>query len=133
MRMISGLLTALGLAAILAPGCGPKVDCDKLDKSLSGCTEALMFRLRPDAKKSLAKATDPETRKANEALKAKDIERNRATLKKQIVEECKKHKGRAADAKLINSCLEASGGKTDPASCKKFADCFGKFLKEKSK
>ena len=77
--------------------------------------------------------TDPETRKANEALKAKDIQRNRETLKKQVVEQCKKHKGRAADAKLINDCLEASGGKTDPASCQKFADCFGKFLKEKSK
>lgn len=133
MRTISGLLSALCLVAMLAPGCGPKVDCDKLDKSLSGCTEQLMFRLRPDAKKSLAKATDPETRKANEALKAKDIQRNRETLKKQVVEQCKKHKGRAADAKLINDCLKASGGKTDPASCQKFADCFGKFLKEKSK
>jgi len=131
MRTTSGLLTAL--VALLAVGCGPKVDCDKLDKSLSGCTEALMFRLRPDAKKSLAKATDPETRKLNEELKAKDIQRNRATLKSQVVQECKKHKGRAADAKLINACLEASGGKTDAASCKKFADCFGKFLKEKSK
>ena len=119
--------------ALLAVGCGPKVDCDKLDKSLSGCTEALMFRLRPDAKKSLAKATDPETRKQNEALKLKDIERNRETLKRQVVAECRKHKGRAADAKLINACLEASGGNTDAASCTKFADCFGKFLKEKSK
>lgn len=133
MRTTSGLLTAVSLVAMLAAGCGPKVDCDKLDKSLSGCTEALMFRLRPDAKKSLAKATDPEIRKQNEALKVQDIERNRATLKKQVVEECRKHKGRAADAKLINDCLEASGGKTDPESCKKFADCFGKFLKEKSK
>jgi len=133
MRTTSGLLTALGLVATLTAGCGPKVDCEKLDKSLSGCTEALMFRLRPDAKKSLAKATDPEIKKANEALKAQDIVRNRATLKSQVVGECKKHKGRAADAKLINDCLEASGGRTDPASCKKFADCFGKFLKEKSK
>jgi hypothetical protein len=117
----------------LATGCAPKVDCDKLDKSLSGCTEALMFRLRPDAKKSLDKATDPEIKKQNEALKAKDIERNRATLKKQVVEECRKHNGRAADAKLINECLELSGGKTDAESCKKFANCFGKFLKDKSK
>ena len=65
--------------------------------------------------------------------KVRDIERNRETLKKQVVKQCKKHKGRAADGKLINACLEASGGKTDPESCKKFADCFGKFLKEKSK
>ena len=133
MRMILGWLSVCGLLALGAAGCGPKVDCDKLDKSLSGCTEALMFRLRPDAKKNLAKATDPEIKKQNEALKAKDIERNRATLKKQVVQECKKHRGRAADAKLINACISASGGKTDPESCKKFADCFGKFLKEKSK
>ena len=133
MRTISGLLTALGLAAMLAAGCGPKVDCKKLDTSLHGCAEALMFRLRPDARKSLAKATDPEIKKQNALLMAKDLERNRATLKKQVGGECKKHKGRAADAKLINDCLEASGGKTDPASCKKFADCFAKFLKEKSK
>jgi len=133
MRTTSGLLTAVGLVAMLAASCGPKVDCDKLDKSLSGCTEALMFRLRPDAKKSLAKATDPEIKKQNEALRLKDIERNRATLKKQVVEECRKHNGRAADAKLINDCLKVSGGKTDAESCRKFADCFGKFLKEKSK
>jgi hypothetical protein len=131
--MTSGLLSALGLMAMLATGCGPKVDCEKLETSLVGCTEALMFRLRPDAQKSLAKATDPEIKKQNEALKNKDIERNTATLKKQVVEECKKHKGRAADAKLINDCLKISGGKTDAESCKKFADCFGKFLKEKSK
>jgi hypothetical protein len=127
MRMTSGLLSALGLMAMVAAGCGPKVDCDKLETSLVGCTEALMFRLRPDAQKSLAKATDPEIKKQNEALKL------RATLKKQVVEECRKHKGRAADAKLINECLKISGGKTDAESCRKFADCFGKFLKEKSK
>ena len=133
MRTTSGALAALGLVAMLAAGCGPKVDCDKLEKSLTGCTEALMFRLRPNAKKSLDKATDPETRKQNAALKAKDIERNKATLKKQVIGECKKHEGRAADAKLINDCLKVSGGKTDAESCKKFADCFGKFLKDKSK
>ena len=133
MRKISGLLTALGLAAMLATGCGPKVDCKKLDTSLNDCAEALMFRLRPDARKSLAKATDPEIKKQNEALKAKDLERNRATLKKQVVGECKKHKGRAADAKLINDCLKATSANTNADSCKKFADCFGKFLKEKSK
>ncbi len=133
MRTTSGLLMALGLAAVMATGCGPKVDCNKLDTSLNKCAEALMFRLRPDAKKSLAKATDPEIKKQNEALRAKDVERNRATLKKQVVRECKKHKGRAADAKLINECLKATSANTDADSCKKFADCFGKFLKAKDK
>lgn len=125
MRTILGLMVALGVVGVLA-GCGPKVNCDKLDKRLSECTKDLMFKLQPDALKRLNKATDPEVKKANEAQLARDVERNRATLKKQVVEQCKTHKGRAADAKLITTCLEKK-------SCGDFAACFGVYLKEKSK
>ena len=125
MRTILALTTALLAAGTLATGCGPKVDCDKLDKRLHKCTKELMFRLRPDAAKSLRKATDPEVKKANQAALERDIARNRATLKKKVVDQCKKHKGRAADAKLINTCLKKE-------TCGELAACFGVYLKEKS-
>jgi len=106
-------------------GCGPKVDCDKLHKRLQSCTKELMFTLRPDAAKRL-KTADPEVKKHNEKLLAEDIKRNQDTLKKQVTDKCKAKKGRAADAKLINKCLEKK-------TCGEFAACFGVYLKDKGK
>ena len=126
MRTTLGLLVALGLVGTLAGGCGPKVDCGKLDDKLMKCTKEVMFRLRPDAEKSIKKATDPEIKKQNAAQLAKDIARNQETFKQQITEQCKKHKGRAADAKLINACLKKE-------ACGEFAACIAVYLKEKSK
>ena len=119
-----GLLTA----GVLLLGCGEKVDCKKLDKRLHECTRELMFTLNPDAETRLKKATDPELKKQNATLLAKDIERNRKTLKEQVTKQCEAHKGRAADAKAVSGCLE-EGAK----DCKKFATCFAKYLKSKSK
>ena len=49
MRTTLGLLAALGLLTTMITGCGPKVDCGKLDDKLMKCTKEVMFRLRPDA------------------------------------------------------------------------------------
>jgi hypothetical protein len=117
---------AMGIVLSLGAGCGPKVDCDALGKKLDTCTEQLMFTLRPDVPERLKKVTDPEAVKQNKALLAKDVARNRATLKEQVTDQCKAKGGRAADAKLINGCLEKS-------SCEKFAACFSSYLKEKNK
>jgi outer membrane lipopolysaccharide assembly protein LptE/RlpB len=125
MRSALGWLGLLAATTLLG-ACGEKVDCDKLGTRLHDCTRELMFTLNPEAKKRLEKATDPELKKQNAKLVAKDIARNRATLKKQVTDQCKAKKGRAADAKAINECLDV-GAK----DCKKFAQCFAKYLKTK--
>jgi hypothetical protein len=128
MRTVWVPITVMGLLSGLATGCGPKVDCDKLGKRLNTCTETLMFTLRPDAKQRMdkVKLADREAQKQNAELLKKDIQRNQITLKEQVTDQCKAKGGRAADAKLINGCLEKSG-------CAKFASCFGSYLKEKNK
>lgn len=119
-----GCVAAFGLLA----GCGPKVDCDALGGRLDECTQELMFTLNPGAKQQLAKTVEAEQKKENEKLLVEDIARNRMTLKAQVTDKCKAHKGRAADAKLIQKCL-AEGAK----DCQKFASCFASYLKNKSK
>jgi hypothetical protein len=126
MRTVWATLSVMGLLFSLATGCGPKVDCDKLGKRLNACTETLMFTLRPEVPERLKKVTDPEAKKQNAELLRKDIQRNQVTLKEQVTDQCKAKGGRAADAKLINGCLEKS-------ACAKFASCFGSYLKEKNK
>lgn len=124
-----GALAALMLVTSpLLPGCGEKVDCDRLDKRLHDCTQELMFTLNPEAAARLKKATDPKVREQNQKLVADDIARNRKVLKEKVVDQCKAKKGRAADAKEVNKCL--SEGAKD---CHKFAACFARYLKTKSK
>ncbi|MDY0001224.1 MAG: hypothetical protein RBU30_08020 [Polyangia bacterium] len=123
--LILGFLAASGAALA---GCGPKVDCERLGARLNDCTPELMFTLNPAAKRQLEKVIDPDVRKENDRLHKEDIERNRKTLKEQVTDKCKAHKGRAADAKLILKCLEA-GAK----DCKQFAACFAGYLRNKSK
>jgi len=115
----------MGIVLSLGAGCGPKVDCDALGKKLDSCTEDLMFTLRPEVREKLKKA-DLEAMKHNDELLKKDVAKNRATLKEQVTDQCKAKSGRAADAKLINGCLEKS-------TCPKFAACFSSYLKEKNK
>lgn len=116
------------VAGSLLVGCGPKVDCEKLGARMKDCAEDLMFTLNPGAKERLKKATDPDIKKENAKLLAKDIERNRKTLKEQVADKCKAHEGRASDAKVIQKCLD-EGAK----ECSKFASCFAGYLKNKSK
>ena len=127
MRKALGTIGLLA-AGVLLGGCGEKVDCEVLGKRLDSCTRELMFTLNPDAETRLKKATDPELKKANEKLLQEDIARNKKTLNDQVTKQCKAKKGRAADAKAINGCLKE--GEKD---CKKFAACFAKYLKSKSK
>ena len=126
--MMSKLATWIGCLAMgcLLTGCGPKVDCDVLGKRLDECTQELMFTLNPGAKQQLAKTVDPDQKKEHEKLLQEDVQRNRKTLKEQVTDKCKAHKGRAADAKLIQKCL-AEGTK----DCEKFAACFASYLKSK--
>jgi hypothetical protein len=126
MRTAWATVMVIGFLFALGAGCGPKVECEKLGKRLNDCTESLMFKLRPEVPDRLKKVTDPEAKKQNAELVKKDIQRNRATLKEQVTDQCKAKGGRAADAKLINGCLEKDG-------CDKFATCFGSYLKEKNK
>ena len=128
MRSSASLLGCLVAGGLAFAGCGPKVDCDQLGKRLNDCTQELMFTLNPAAKKQLEKVSDADDKKENEKLHQEDIERNRKTLKEQVTDKCKAHKGRAADTKLILKCLD-EGAK----DCKKFASCFAGYLKNKSK
>ena len=45
MRTTSGLLTGLLLGATLGVGCGPKVDCDKLEKRLNACAKEMILKV----------------------------------------------------------------------------------------
>ena len=130
MRTVTALLIAAGLTGLMVVGCGPKVDCDKLHDKLTDCTKHLMWKLRPTAKRNFDEATkataDPKAKKAAEDTLAANVLRNQETLKKQVTEKCKAKKGRAADAKLINKCLQHK-------TCPKFAECFSVYLKAKSK
>lgn len=127
-RRSAPLTIGLVAAGIVFSGCGPKVDCDKLGARLNECTPELMFTLNPAAQKQLDKTIDPDVKKENDKLHQEDIARNRRTLKEQVTDKCKAHKGRAADAKLILKCLD-EGAK----DCKKFAACFAGYLRNKSK
>lgn len=128
MQRSASMLGWLVVGALAVGGCGPKVDCDKLGARLDECTQELMFTLNPGARKQLEKVTDPEVKKENDKLHSEDIARNRKTLKEQVTDKCKAHKGRAADAKLIQKCLDEGA-----SDCKKFAACFAGYLKNKSK
>lgn len=128
MRRSTSLRIGLVAVGIVLYGCGPKVDCDKLGARLNDCTAELMFTLNPAAKKQLEKTLDPDVKKENDKLYQEDIARNRKTLKEQVTDKCKAHKGRAADAKLILKCLDEGAG-----DCKKFAACFAGYLRNKSK
>jgi hypothetical protein len=128
MRRTASVSCGLLAAGILLAGCGPKVDCEKLGARLNDCTQELMFTLNPAARKQLEKAIDPDVKKENDKLHQEDIARNRKTLKEQVTDKCKAHKGRAADAKLILKCLDEGA-----QDCKKFASCFAGYLRNKGK
>ena len=121
-----GFLFAAAIGLILSMGCGPEVDCDKLEKRLNKCAKDMILKVRPKNAERLKKATDPEVKKANAKRLAEDIKKLQAVFKAQVGKPCRAHKGRAKDAKLIQKCL-------DKKTCGEFAACFSVYLKEKSK
>lgn len=124
MRVGFPIVAAFGL--VLSVGCGPEVDCDKLEKRLNACAKDMILKIRPKNAERLKKATDPEVKKANAKRLAGDVQKLQEVFKTQVIKPCRAHKGRAKDAKLIQKCL-------DKKTCGEFAACFSVYLKEKSK
>lgn len=115
-----GLIVALALTAFSA--CGPKVDCKVLKKKLEDCTVDLIWAVRKKEKENFDKNPD----KAAMLKKLEEVKKQfLSSLDKEVYQKCKKHSGRAKDAKQINECLKKE-------SCKEFAECFASYLKPKS-
>jgi len=105
-----------------AMACGPKVNCDALNKKLETCTESLVWALSTEAKENFDKNPSEKAKKALTETVAK----LRKKLKAEVYEPCKKNHGRAKDAKQVNACLAKK-------SCDKFAACFVKYLTVRKK
>jgi hypothetical protein len=108
-------------AAAMMLGCPPKVDCDKLKKKTHDCAEEILWALKKKAKENFDK--NDERAKVEEEM-AEAVKKLRASIDEKIYEPCKKHGGKARDAKEMKACLKKQ-------DCKELAACFVQFLKEK--
>ena len=113
-------IALVGIALVgLGGACGPRVDCGKLRGKLRKCTKELVWAVKPEVKASYEKGGQ-----AAKAQLESTVEILQKKLDTDVYEPCKRHKGRAKDAKQINTCLAKK-------SCEEFARCFAKFLRSK--
>ena len=117
-RVVTMAVTAILALSFLA--CAPKVDCKKLKGKLDKCAEDILWELKQKSKENYDKHED-KTKVKKELDEA--VATLRKSLEKKVYKPCKKHDGRAKDAKKVSKCLKKE-------SCEEFAACIVQFIKK---